>query len=184
MVKGNEFNKEMASYLSKRPRKSRFSFFRRKTPVKDAYEEYEQLAGVSETKPTVIGGTENVIQTMKRKALGLLKQKRQEEIVPAFDEQGNLVNREQPQPDKISGFVSKIDVFDVLGKKKEQVAEAEYHEMKEFEEVVHADNDIRELARISANILRLLPPEKLEDFKAGQDFNKYKELLKKHHIIK
>ena len=188
-----ELNKELNTYLSRRPKKSHKPFFTKK-PKKETYAEYDAFIGVSETKPTVILGKENVWDNLKRSVKPLLKKMHHAppEDAPAFDNEGNIIASEdktqvpptviQRSGQIVTNIFSKLDVFDVIGKKSE--AAAEYAEMKEFGEVIETSNDVKELARVSANILRLLPPEKLEEFKRGNDFKSYKDILKKHQIIK
>ena len=196
------FNKEMRSYITKKRRKPFFSFTKKFTSklsssptpkASDAYKEYEELSGISDTGTTVLQGNENVFDTIKKSVNSLIHKEKKEQV-PAFDEHGNVIRlanqSSSPEPSAlekgghlVSHLFSKIDVFDVLGKKNE-TAQAEYQELKEFDEVLTTTKDITDLARISALALRQLSPEKLEEFKRSDDYKVYKTILRKHKIIK
>jgi hypothetical protein len=45
-------------------------------------------------------------------------------------------------------------------------------------------SDMKNIAKISADILKKLDPKKLEEFKKTPDFDKFKEILKKHNMIR
>jgi hypothetical protein len=45
-------------------------------------------------------------------------------------------------------------------------------------------SDMKDIAKISADILKKLDPKKLEEFKKTQDFEKFKEILKRHNMIR
>ena len=192
------FNREMRSYLSKKLRKPFFSFKKKlaflknaslknttlKKDAKDAYDEYNEFSGVSDSTLTVLKDNETVFDTMKKSVTSFLPK---EKPLPAFDEQGNIIHSgEESEPSKsgniVSNIFSKLD--NVLGKKNDVAAQAEYAEFKEFEEVVQSNKDLKELARISALLLRQLSQEKLDEFKRGDDFRNYKDILKKNGIIK
>lgn|SRR3989338_1434357 len=44
--------------------------------------------------------------------------------------------------------------------------------------------DLQELARIALRVMKKLPPEELTEYKSSEDFERMKELLRKHKIIK
>ncbi len=44
--------------------------------------------------------------------------------------------------------------------------------------------DIQELARITLRVLKHLPDEELAEYKSSEDFDRMKDLLRKHKIIK
>ncbi|MEM4282367.1 MAG: hypothetical protein QXU88_02485 [Candidatus Woesearchaeota archaeon] len=46
------------------------------------------------------------------------------------------------------------------------------------------NQDIKELARICFSVVKKLPPEELKGFKESEDFAKFKEILKRHNLIK
>ena len=45
-------------------------------------------------------------------------------------------------------------------------------------------DDMKNIAKISADILKRMDPQKLEEFKKTPDFGKFKEILKKHNMIR
>ncbi|MBI4451255.1 hypothetical protein HY642_04740 [Candidatus Woesearchaeota archaeon] len=45
-------------------------------------------------------------------------------------------------------------------------------------------SDMKELSRISLSIIKQLPPEQVQELKQTQDFERFKEILRKHKIIK
>ncbi len=44
--------------------------------------------------------------------------------------------------------------------------------------------DLKEVARITLKVIKMLPPEQLDGFKRNADFDRFKEILKKHHLVK
>ena len=54
--------------------------------------------------------------------------------------------------------------------------------------VVHEESgdvqDLQELARIALRVMKRLPPEDLAEYKSSEDFERMKDLLRKHKIIK
>jgi len=195
MAKG--FHKELSQYLSKRPKQT-YEFVKTKPSDKNI-DDFDEFAGVSDTQMTILRKEKTVFDTLKKsvkKAFNKLQPHPSEEA-PRFDEQGNILNKDEYEKNIaqsqnvlqkggkiVTNIFSKLDVFDIIGKKSTATAQAEYAELKEFEEVIQSGQDVKELARISANILRLLPSEKLDEFKKGSDFKAYKDILKKNGIIK
>lgn len=61
-------------------------------------------------------------------------------------------------------------------------------EEEEFEEVsdelAEDEQDMKSIAEISTNVMKMLPPEKLKEFKQSEEFHKFKEILKKRDLIK
>ncbi len=47
-----------------------------------------------------------------------------------------------------------------------------------------ADDDLKEVARISLSFLKMADPEALAQIKASPDFDKFKEILRRRNIIK
>ena len=47
---------------------------------------------------------------------------------------------------------------------------------------LHAD--MKEVARITLRVIKMLPPEQLDSFKRNPDFDRLKEILRKHSLIK
>jgi len=45
-------------------------------------------------------------------------------------------------------------------------------------------DDMKEIAKISLSIIKLLPPEKIITFKSSNEFSKLKDILSKHKLIK
>jgi len=46
------------------------------------------------------------------------------------------------------------------------------------------EEDMKEVARIALTVLRKMPPELVKEFKSTPDYEKFKELLRKHNMIK
>jgi len=65
--------------------------------------------------------------------------------------------------------------------KKGPVSEELIHVKMKAEDAV---DDLKEMAKISLNMIRKLPDEYLRTFKESDDFGKLKILLKKHELIK
>ena len=57
-------------------------------------------------------------------------------------------------------------------------------EIDEFEEEFELNEDIKDIIKILTNWIKQLPPEKLKSFKESEDFERYKEILKRYNLIK
>ncbi|MBI4139561.1 hypothetical protein HY483_01220 [Candidatus Woesearchaeota archaeon] len=62
--------------------------------------------------------------------------------------------------------------------------EAEKVEDMVVKQETDAAQDIQELARITLRVLKHLPDEELAEYKSSEDFDRMKDLLRKHKIIK
>jgi hypothetical protein len=82
------------------------------------------------------------------------------------------------------GFMTKI--LETLGlvtveKKGAEIAPEEVQKILAKDEV---SQDTKEVAKIALAAIKQLPPEQLAIFKAGPEFARLKELLRKHQLIK
>jgi len=65
------------------------------------------------------------------------------------------------------------------------VKSREEEEIEDVNDLVAEDmQDIKEIAEISTKVMKLLPADKLKEFKHGPDFEKFKEILRKRELIK
>ncbi len=62
--------------------------------------------------------------------------------------------------------------------------ESQIVEASKEEKGKEVKDDMKNIAKISTDILKKLDPKKLEEFKKTPDFIKFKEILKKHSMIK
>ena len=103
----------------------------------------------------------------------------QEEVIPVVEDVSS-------DPD----FVEKKSWFSNLMEKvfgpdeDELVPEAVGEEVTNVVPSDELQTDMRNLAEISLGIIRRLPQRTLEDFKSSDDFGQFKEILRKHSIIK
>ncbi|MEM4240099.1 MAG: hypothetical protein QXM31_03650 [Candidatus Woesearchaeota archaeon] len=67
------------------------------------------------------------------------------------------------------------------GKKEEQIPAEQVKEMLAKDEHLQ---DMKEIAKIALLVTKKLPPEQLSEFKASPEFERLKELLRKHQLIK
>lgn len=69
---------------------------------------------------------------------------------------------------------------------KEPVPEQEFDEtaIKQMVDVEQLRNDLREVARFSLAYFKDLPHDKLEKLKASPEFEKFKDVLRRHGVIK
>ena len=49
---------------------------------------------------------------------------------------------------------------------------------------ITTQDDLKEVARISMNVMRMLPPERVAELKNTEDFQKFKEILKSHNLVR
>lgn len=83
------------------------------------------------------------------------------------------------------GFFSKL--FQKWFGVKEELASEEPAEQEQISQIVEKDavlEDMRTIARIALGLSKQVPPERLSEFKQSQDFAVFKEILKKHGLIK
>ncbi|MBI4016808.1 MAG: hypothetical protein HY363_03895 [Candidatus Aenigmarchaeota archaeon] len=68
----------------------------------------------------------------------------------------------------------------------EPIPEKEFDEtaIKQMVDVEQLKNDLREIARFSLAYFKDLPHDKLEKLKASPEFEKFKEVLRRHGVIK
>lgn len=59
-----------------------------------------------------------------------------------------------------------------------------YDEHKDSEEISTLKHELKILGIISYDLMRKLSPEEIKRFKLSEDFNTYKEILKKHNLIR
>ncbi len=92
---------------------------------------------------------------------------------------------EEPEKDiSQKSFFTKI--FETLGlvnveQKTEEIPQEKLQQILAKDEITQ---DMKEIAKIALLIIKQLPPEQLSTFKASPEFEKLKELLKKHQLIK
>ena len=102
-----------------------------------------------------------------------------EDPVPVDDEMEDEYEEEGP------GFFKSL-WYSIVG---ESEHKDETDELKEEvkdvkQEDVHHKEDVQALARISLEILRHTPGKWLKDFKQTDDFSKFKDILRRHEVIK
>src|SRR3989338_8073509 len=133
---GKDFDKELKSYLSKRTKKHRNFFKLPSRKAKETFaEEYDEFAGVSPTQMTILEKEETVWDKLKKTAHDLVA-KVPVENVPAFDEQGNALDKNEYEQHLaqsenvlqkggklVTNIFSKLDVFDITGKKSTAAAQ-------------------------------------------------------------
>lgn len=74
----------------------------------------------------------------------------------------------------ISNLIAKIFV---KSREEEELEEASDELAEDFQ-------DMKTIAAISTKVMKMLPPEKMKEFKEGEDFAKFKEILRKRELIK
>ncbi len=93
-----------------------------------------------------------------------------------------MPGEEETEPEK--GFVTKmLESLGLVGGKKpaDQLPQEQVQQMLAKDEL---GQDMKEIAKIALFVTKQLPPEKLSDFKSSPEFERLKELLRKHQLIK
>ncbi len=95
------------------------------------------------------------------------------EVMPGEEE-------EAPKKGVVTKFLESIGL--VGGKKTaEQLSQEQVQQMLAKDEL---SKDMKEIAKIALHVTKQLPPEKLSEFKASPEFERLRELLRKHQLIK
>jgi hypothetical protein len=93
-----------------------------------------------------------------------------------------MPGEEEAEPEK--GFVTKmLESLGLVGGKKtaDQMSQEQVQQMLAKDEL---SKDMKEIAKIALFVTKQLPEDKLAEFKAGPEFERLKELLRKHQLIK
>ncbi len=93
-----------------------------------------------------------------------------------------MPGEEEAEPEK--GVVTKIlESVGLVGGKKtpDPLSQKQVQQMLAKDEL---SKDMKEIAKIALHITKKLPPEQLSEFKASPEFERLKELLRKHQLIK
>ncbi len=85
--------------------------------------------------------------------------------------------------EKKGTFTKILESLGLVGKEKSatNVPAEEVQQMLVKDEVTQ---DMKEIAKIALLVIKKLPPEQMSDFKASTEFERLKELLRKHQLIK
>ena len=89
---------------------------------------------------------------------------------------------EDVQPQK--GFFTKLLESLGLVTTEEKAEEVPAEQVQQMLAKDNLAQDTKEIAKIALSIIKQLPPEQLASFKAGPEFSRLKELLRKHQLIK
>lgn len=104
-----------------------------------------------------------------------------EEDLPPLEQEEPVFKEGEPEPmsEEKRGFFKQLMAFFV---KQEQILE----EVQEAppEKVEEAKEDLRELAKLFLKTLERLPDDELKEFKETPEFIKFKDILRKHKVIK
>lgn len=74
-----------------------------------------------------------------------------------------------------------IGLVTVEEKKPEEIPAEEVQKLLAQDDIIQ---DTKEIAKIALSVIKQLPPDQLQAFKASPEFSRLKELLKKHQLIK
>lgn len=85
---------------------------------------------------------------------------------------GHKIESEQNKPKGIKRLFS----FFSSDENEENIAESKVNNL--------VLDDMKEVAKIALNIIKMLPPEKIITFKSSEQFSKLKDILSKHKLIK
>ena len=114
--------------------------------------------------------------------------------VPVEQEYQDIDDEEKTEQNKgsskkngfFSGVLEFLGVSVEHGSKTENVQEEEVEEKKDpsMEKMIEIKQDLKDLALISVATFKRLPKNQFELFKNSDDFKKFKEILKKHNVVR
>ena len=165
-MKREEFEKELAVYISARKRKKRDikGFIKRIMPkpspdpveLPPEIQTYEENERTSEAKPK-LEGKDTILEEEYEEEKRTILQKISDWL--------------RPSPKEVH----------LEDKEKEEFEEQKIKEMVGKEMVMQ---DLKATAKIALYVIKQLPPEQLHEFKNSSDFAELKTILKKHSLIK
>jgi hypothetical protein len=94
---------------------------------------------------------------------------------------GEEAAEEQSRKGFFTRFLEGIGLVTVDQQQPEQIPTEEVQQMLAKDDLTQ---DTKEIARIALQVIKQLPPDQLSTFKASPEFDRLKELLKKHQLIK
>jgi hypothetical protein len=83
----------------------------------------------------------------------------------------------QEEVEKEGWFTSLMNKVFVKSREEEELEEVS-------DELAEDVQDMKAIAEITTNVMKMLPPEKMKELKEGEDFQQFKEILKKRNLIK
>lgn len=110
----------------------------------------------------------------------VIEENRKKEEEEAQEEEGNAEIEDEydegvREKGLIAGFLGKL--FGKAGANENVCAD-------EIAEAVETIDDLKKVAEISTKVMKMLPPEKVKELKESGDFKDFKEILKRHNLIK
>lgn len=109
-----------------------------------------------------------------------LESKPAPEPAPTQDEyvEEQMPDEEPTMPAQKSGFMTRVKKFFTADDIRDQ------EPMEEHDPHEPCREDIKQLGKITLNVLRILPERELVSFKNSQEYAKLKTILAKHRLIK
>jgi hypothetical protein len=91
---------------------------------------------------------------------------------------------EEEEVEKKGALTRILESLGLVGKGEKATASVPAEEVQQM--LVKDENmqDMKEIAKIALYVIKQLPPEKMSEFKSGSEFERLKELLRKHQLIK
>jgi hypothetical protein len=157
MARG-EFEKELEQYIGQR-RKARFKF------------------------PDVFGALKRK-KKMPEPELHPEVQK-YEEGSPAEIPEAMPGEEEEASPEQRKGVMTKLlESLGLVGGKEKTPENLPAEEVQQMLAKDEISQDMKEIAKIALLVIKKLPPEQMSEFKTSPEFDRLKELLRKHQLIK
>lgn len=106
------------------------------------------------------------------------KEAEKEEIREKETEERSELEEEYTEEVQNPGWISRLlgRIF-VKSREEEELEDA-------ADEIAEDVNDMKIIAEIATKVMKMLPPEKMKEFKQSEEFHKFKEILKKRELIK
>ncbi len=176
VVIGKDFNREMDEYLSERRKGSKSGFFSETTRGGEKDSWFSKVFSSKKSREEV-----EVPESLAEEGEEI--EVVEEEIEPEDTEEDKTPPEEEPEPVReslLSKFLKKLGFGKNLHRVEEERIEAEAQQEKNEE----FRKDFREFAKIAHKWVEKLPSEKKKEFKRKEEFQKYKEILEKHGLLK
>ncbi len=199
---GKKFNEQVGDFIKYSKRRINSINFKRKEygyelgqadedkldEIDELAKEYEELEDIEEevkqekksfwsflTEAFRTKNNDEEINSEDLKEMEDLKEEKEE----LEDEYFELEELEDEIEEKKESIFKKISRIFLSGEKepREEVVEEVIEQYK-------LDEDIKDTFKILTNWIQKLPPVELKNFKKSEDFEKYKEVLKKYNMIK
>lgn len=198
IIDQKSFNEEMSRYLDtvKRDRsesvKSKFQFFK-KQELEEVPEMGENEVHIEYKEPSFF---KKLLRWKRRYKLDELEEdltdeeklKLEEiegEIEALEDEESDLEAMEEDVEERKEGFLSTLSRMINVFKKEHDHSDEDFDEdFMDEPSTPELDEDVKEILKITHSWLEKLPVRQKKLFKDSNDFERYKELLAKHGLIK